>query len=111
MTRAAGASLAAAGTLAASRTAQTGRAAMVVGRFAATLAAHDLTAVMALFADDYVNHQASVAAPPAPGESAPGEFQTKQVQTRQVQTRQVQTRQVHASEERRGSAKRPPRTH
>ena len=106
MTRAAGASLAAAGTLAASRTALTGRAAMVVGRFAATLAAHDLTAVMALFADDYVNHQASVAAPPAPGESAPGEFQTKQ-----VQTRQVQTRQVHASEERRGSAKRPPRTH
>ncbi len=36
----------------------------VVERFAATLTAHDLDAFAALFADDYVNHQLSAAAPP-----------------------------------------------
>ena len=33
-------------------------------RFAATLSAHDIKAFADLFADDYVNHQASAAAPP-----------------------------------------------
>jgi ketosteroid isomerase-like protein len=39
-------------------------------RFAATLTAHDLAAFGALFADDYVNHQVSAAAPPPPGPPA-----------------------------------------
>jgi steroid delta-isomerase-like uncharacterized protein len=39
----------------------------VVERFAATLTAHDLEAFAALFADDYVNHQLSAAAPPPAG--------------------------------------------
>ncbi len=40
-------------------------------QFAATLSAHDIAAFAALFADDYVNHQSSAAAPPpAPGVSA-----------------------------------------
>jgi steroid delta-isomerase-like uncharacterized protein len=38
----------------------------VVERFAATLSGHDLGAFAALFADDYVNHQLSAAAPPLP---------------------------------------------
>jgi steroid delta-isomerase-like uncharacterized protein len=39
-------------------------------QFAATLSAHDIAAFAALFADDYVNHQTSAAAPPpAPGVS------------------------------------------
>jgi predicted ester cyclase len=33
-------------------------------RFAATLSAHDIAGFAALFADDYVNHQMSAAAPP-----------------------------------------------
>lgn len=42
--------------------------ASIVQRFAETLSAHDLDAFAALFADDYVNHQMSAAAPPpAPG--------------------------------------------
>jgi len=36
-------------------------------RFAATLSAHDMAAFGALFADDYVNHQASAAAPAPTG--------------------------------------------
>jgi predicted ester cyclase len=36
----------------------------VADRFAATLSAHDMAAFAALFADDYVNHQVSAAAPP-----------------------------------------------
>ena len=37
-------------------------------QFAATLSAHDIAAFAALFAEDYVNHQTSAAAPPpAPG--------------------------------------------
>ena len=38
----------------------------VVDRFAATLSAHDIGGFAALFAEDYVNHQISAAAPPAP---------------------------------------------
>ena len=39
-------------------------------QFAATLSAHDIAAFAALFADDYVNHQSSAAAPPpGPGVS------------------------------------------
>jgi steroid delta-isomerase-like uncharacterized protein len=40
-------------------------------RFAATLSAHDIAAFAALFADDYVNHQRSAAAPPPPAGKAP----------------------------------------
>jgi predicted ester cyclase len=36
-------------------------------RFAAALTAHDMVAFASLFADDYVNHQVSAAAPPPPG--------------------------------------------
>jgi steroid delta-isomerase-like uncharacterized protein len=43
----------------------------VVKRFAATLSAHDVAAFAALFADDYVNHQASAAAPPPAAGKAP----------------------------------------
>ena len=39
-------------------------------RFAATLSAGDMQAFAALFADDYVNHQVSAAAPPPAGASA-----------------------------------------
>ena len=39
-------------------------------RFAAALSAHDMDAFAALFAEDYVNHQASAAAPAPPGRSA-----------------------------------------
>jgi predicted SnoaL-like aldol condensation-catalyzing enzyme len=42
----------------------------IAARFAAALGAHDLAAFAALFADDYVNHQVSAAAPP-PGGVAP----------------------------------------
>ena len=44
--------------------------ASIVDRFAATLNAHDLDAFAALFADDYVNHQLSAAAP-LPSAGAP----------------------------------------
>src|SRR5271165_5237349 len=40
--------------------------AMIAGRFAATLSAHDIDAFAALFAEGYVNHQVSAAAPPPP---------------------------------------------
>jgi steroid delta-isomerase-like uncharacterized protein len=43
----------------------------IVERFAATLSAHDLEAFAALFADDYVNHQFSAAAPRPPAGVAP----------------------------------------
>jgi steroid delta-isomerase-like uncharacterized protein len=40
----------------------------IVEQFAATLTTHDIAAFAALFAEDYVNHQTSAAAPPpAPG--------------------------------------------
>jgi len=35
----------------------------LIERFAATLSAHDMAAFAELFADDYVNHQRSAAAP------------------------------------------------
>jgi predicted ester cyclase len=43
----------------------------VAKRFAATLSGHDITAFAALFADDYVNHQVSAAAPPPAAGKAP----------------------------------------
>ncbi len=48
---------------------QRGRAAdaSIAVRFAAALTAHDLIAFAALFADNYVNHQLSAAAPPPKG--------------------------------------------
>jgi steroid delta-isomerase-like uncharacterized protein len=55
---------AAGGTLAGPALAQGADAASIPQRFAATLSAHDITAFAALFADDYVNHQVSAAAPP-----------------------------------------------
>jgi steroid delta-isomerase-like uncharacterized protein len=39
--------------------------------FAKTLSAHDMTAFAALFADDFVNHQMSAAAPPPPSGITP----------------------------------------
>jgi len=39
---------------------------LVAERFAATLTAHDIKGFGALFADNYVNHQTSAAAPPPP---------------------------------------------
>jgi steroid delta-isomerase-like uncharacterized protein len=44
-------------------------AAPLIQKFAATLSAHDLTAWAALFAENYVNHQLSAAAPPPAGKS------------------------------------------
>ena len=38
----------------------------IAERFAAALSAHDLDQFAALFAEDYVNHQVSAAAPPRP---------------------------------------------
>ncbi len=40
-------------------------------RFAATLSAHDIDGFAALFSDDYINHQASAAAPPPPANVTP----------------------------------------
>jgi steroid delta-isomerase-like uncharacterized protein len=40
-------------------------------RFAATLSAHDIDDFAALFADNYVNHQVSAAAPPPTGNVSP----------------------------------------
>jgi steroid delta-isomerase-like uncharacterized protein len=40
-------------------------------KFAATLSAHDIDAFAALFADTYVNHQVSAAAPPPAGNVSP----------------------------------------
>src|SRR5580704_1517247 len=43
----------------------------LIAAFAKTLSAHDIDGFAALFAEDYVNHQMSAAAPkPAPGASA-----------------------------------------
>lgn len=39
----------------------------LLDRYVAALSAHDMVAFAALFADDYVNHQVSAAAPPPPG--------------------------------------------
>src|SRR5690242_11442243 len=43
----------------------------LAGQFAGTLSAHDIDAFAALFADDYVNHQRSAAAPPPPAGTRP----------------------------------------
>jgi steroid delta-isomerase-like uncharacterized protein len=43
----------------------------LVDRFAATLSEHDMAAFAALFADDYVNHQVSAAAPAPPAGKTP----------------------------------------
>jgi steroid delta-isomerase-like uncharacterized protein len=40
-------------------------------KFAAALSAHDMDAFAALFADNYVNHQVSAAAPPPPTNVSP----------------------------------------
>lgn len=40
------------------------RSAEAIRQFAATLSAHDIDAFARLFADDYINHQVSAAAPP-----------------------------------------------
>jgi steroid delta-isomerase-like uncharacterized protein len=45
-------------------------AAVLIQRFAAALSAHDMAAFADLFAEDYVNHQKSAAAPPPAGKSA-----------------------------------------
>jgi steroid delta-isomerase-like uncharacterized protein len=59
------------GALSAEATAQSNTANPVIAAFARTLSAHDMDAFAALFADDYVNHQTSAAAPtPPPGVSA-----------------------------------------
>jgi steroid delta-isomerase-like uncharacterized protein len=57
---------AAAGALAMPAVAQDVDAKTLPERFAAALSAHDVTALAALFADDYVNHQMSAAAPAPP---------------------------------------------
>ena len=51
------------GTLAAEAAAQSGTENPLLAAFAKTLSAHDMNAFAALFADDYVNHQVSAAAP------------------------------------------------
>jgi len=62
----AGAALAAT-TLAAPGPAEAQSGGSILDRYAAALTAHDMVAFAALFADDYVNHQVSAAAPPPPG--------------------------------------------
>ena len=43
----------------------------IAEKFAATLSAHDIDAFAALFADNYVNHQVSAAAPPPAANVSP----------------------------------------
>jgi steroid delta-isomerase-like uncharacterized protein len=66
-----GLALASSGALSAAATAQSNAAAPVIAAFAKTLSAHDMDAFAALFADDYVNHQTSAAAPSPPAGVAP----------------------------------------
>ena len=56
-----------AGGLAQRASAQTAAPKIVAERFAQTLSAHDIEGFAALFADGYVNHQLSAAAPPPQG--------------------------------------------
>ena len=66
-----GLALAGLGTLATKAAAQSGTENPLIAAFAKTLTAHDVNAFAALFADDYVNHQVSAAAPkPAAGVTA-----------------------------------------
>jgi steroid delta-isomerase-like uncharacterized protein len=57
--------------IAAPALAQGGEPKELAERFAATLTAHDMQAFAALFADDYINHQTSAAAPPPPAGKTP----------------------------------------
>jgi steroid delta-isomerase-like uncharacterized protein len=60
------------GSLASPVFAQSGLSTMSLAeRFAATLSAHDIEGFATLFADNYVNHQASAAAPPPPPNVTP----------------------------------------
>jgi steroid delta-isomerase-like uncharacterized protein len=61
----------AAGALSMSAEAQDSSAKSLPDRFAAALSSHDMTAFAALFADDYVNHQKSAAAPAPPANRSP----------------------------------------
>ena len=49
----------------------TGGSRSVADPFATTLSAHDIAAFASLFAEDYVNHQISAAAPPPPAGKTP----------------------------------------
>jgi len=65
-----GLALAGSGARAANAVAQSGAESPLIAAFAKTLSAQDLDGFAALFAEDYVNHQMSAAAPtPAPGVS------------------------------------------
>jgi hypothetical protein len=65
-----GLALAGSGARAAGAAAQWGAENPLIAAFAKTLSAHDIDGFAALFAEDYVNHQISAAAPtPAPGVS------------------------------------------
>src|SRR5664279_281300 len=57
--------------LAAPALAQESGAKLLAERFASTLSAHDISSFAALFADDYVNHQMSAAAPLPPANKTP----------------------------------------
>jgi steroid delta-isomerase-like uncharacterized protein len=61
-----GLALAGSSVLSAAATAQSNATDPLVAAFANTLSAHDIDAFAALFADDYVNHQTSAAAPSPP---------------------------------------------
>ena len=66
-----GLALAGLGTIAAETAAQSRVENPLIAAFAKTLSSHDINAFAALFADDYVNHQVSAAAPkPTAGETA-----------------------------------------
>ena len=66
-----GLALAGSGALSAAATAQSNATAPLIAAFAKALSAHDMDAFAALFADDYVNHQTSAAAPSPPAGVAP----------------------------------------
>lgn len=61
----------AAGALAMPTVAQESDAKSLPERFAAILSAHDMAGFAALFAEDYVNHQMSAAAPAPPPDKSP----------------------------------------
>jgi steroid delta-isomerase-like uncharacterized protein len=61
-----GLALAGTGGLSAAASAQSNATDPTIAAFARTLSAHDIDAFAALFADDYVNHQTSAAAPSPP---------------------------------------------
>src|ERR1700684_1474358 len=66
-----GLAIAGSGALTTAAAAQSGAENPLTAAFAKTLSAHDIDGFAALFAEDYVNHQVSAAAPkPTPGASA-----------------------------------------